>query len=85
MMKNLAPHWESSLALHDLGIDEKQEFLEGYGISKKKFLEIVPLIKAFNIINYAPTIEKMAENKEKEKLEQYRTRLGGELDLYSLC
>ncbi|HSK73574.1 MAG TPA: aminoglycoside phosphotransferase family protein [Pyrinomonadaceae bacterium] len=81
---NIAPQWELSIALHDLGIDEKQMFLESYGISEKKLAEISPLIKAFNIINYTPTIEEMAQNKDKSGLEQYRTRLGGTLDLYSL-
>ena len=80
---NLAPHWELSLALHDLGIDDKQAFLEGYGLEKKKFEEIVPLMKALNIVNYAPTIEKMAAEKDKQQLEHYRLRLGGKLDLYS--
>lgn len=81
---NLAPHWELSLALHDLSIDEKQEFLEGYGLNEKKLGEIMPAVKAINIINYAPEIERLAQEKEKAKLKQYRTRLGGALDLYSL-
>ena len=34
---NIAPEWELSLALHDLWIDEKQIFLEGYGISEKNY------------------------------------------------
>lgn len=81
---NLAPHWELSLALHDLSIDERQEFLEGYGLNEKKLREIMPAVKAINIINYAPEIERLAQAKEKAKLEQYRTRLGGALDFYSL-
>ena len=81
---NLAPHWELSLALHDLSIDEKQEFLEGYGLKEKKMPEIAPAVKAINIINYAPEIERLAQEKEMAKLEQYRTRLSGALDLYSL-
>jgi hygromycin-B 4-O-kinase len=81
---NLAPEWELSLALHDLSIDEKQEFLEGYGLAEKKFREIAPLVKAFNIINYAPEIGRLAEAKDTVKLEQYQTRLSGALDLYSL-
>jgi hygromycin-B 4-O-kinase len=28
---NLAPEWEMSLTLHDLTMDEKQEFVAGYG------------------------------------------------------
>ncbi len=81
---NLAPEWELSLALHDLSIDEKQKFLEGYGLAEKKIREIAPLVKAFNIVNYAPTIERLAEAKDATKLEQYRTRLSGALDFYSL-
>ena len=81
---NIAPHWELSLALHDLWIDEKQAFLEGYGITPKQYTEIAPLVKAFNIVNYAPTVEGMANAKDKNRLEQYRIRLGGEIDLYSL-
>ncbi len=39
---NLAPQWELSLVLHDLSIDEKQVFLEGYGISEKKLRKFRP-------------------------------------------
>lgn len=81
---NIAPHWELSLALHDLSIDEKQEFLEGYGLTERKTVEIAPLMKALNIINYAPEIERLAELKDVARLEQYRTRLSGALDFYSL-
>jgi aminoglycoside phosphotransferase (APT) family kinase protein len=83
-VSNIAPEWELSIALHDLGIDEKQMFLEGYGISEKKIAEIAPLTKAFNIVNYTPEVERFIESKDKSKLEQYRTRLSGKLDLYSL-
>lgn len=82
---NLAPHWELSLALHDLSIDEKQEFLEGYALKEKKFLEIAPLVKAINLINYAPEIERLAVAGESARLEQYQTRLSGALDFYSFC
>ena len=44
----------------------------------------MPLIKAFNIVNYEPTIKNMARENDKAGLEQYRTRLSGALDLYSL-
>lgn len=81
---NLAPHWELSLALHDLGIDGKQHFLEGYGLPEKKFREIAPLVKAINMVNYAPTVERMWQAKDAARLDQYRTRLSGALDLYSL-
>ena len=83
-VSNLAPAWDLSLALHDLAIDEKQHFLDGYGLTEKKLEEIAPLMKAINIINYAPHIAHLAADKETTKLTQYRTRLAGTLDLYSL-
>lgn len=81
---NIAPQWELSLALHDLWIDEKQEFLAGYGISESRYAELAPLVKAFNIINYAAPIEEMANSDDAAGLERYRTRLSGALDFYSL-
>lgn len=79
---NIAPAWELSLALHDLGPDETQYFLEGYGIKPKKLEESMPLIRAFNIANYATAIDNVS--KDKKLLEHYRLRLSGLLDLYSV-
>jgi aminoglycoside phosphotransferase (APT) family kinase protein len=83
-MSTIAPQWELSLALHDLSIDQKQEFLAGYGLREKEVVEMAPAIKALNIINYAPEIERLVESNDAGRLEQYRTRLSGALDLYSL-
>ena len=63
----------------------EQDFLEGYGISEKKLRDAKPLISAFNILNYASVIDHLAQAKEKGRLEQYRTRLMGTLDLYSFA
>lgn len=81
-VSNIAPQWDLSLALHDLSIDEKQEFLEGYGLQDKELAETVTVIKALNIVNYATEIERMVESNDAACLEQYRTRLSGALDLY---
>ncbi|HKG73336.1 MAG TPA: aminoglycoside phosphotransferase family protein [Aestuariivirgaceae bacterium] len=81
---SLLPFWELSVALHDLSIDEKQGFLEGYGLKEPKIVEMTPMVKALNVINYAPEIERLAEAKDFARLEQYRTRLSGALDLYCL-
>jgi hygromycin-B 4-O-kinase len=81
---NLAPHWELSIALHDLTIDEKREFLKGYGLKEKKLYQIAPLMKAINIINYASYVEAMLKSKDQEQIEQFRMRMHGALDLYSL-
>jgi hygromycin-B 4-O-kinase len=81
---NLAPAWDLSISLHDLSIDEKQLFLEGYGLKEKEVVALMPLIKAINFINYAPEVERLAIEKDIEHLEKLRTRLGGVLDFYSL-
>jgi aminoglycoside phosphotransferase (APT) family kinase protein len=83
-VSTLAPQWELSLSLHDLTVDEKQEFLLGYGLATKKLTEIAPVIKALNLINYAPFAEQFANLNDKAQLEQYKLRLSGALDLYSL-
>ena len=81
---NLAPEWELSLALHDLSIDEKHAFIEGYGLAPRKLVDIAPVIKSLNIINYAPEVERLVKAKDTAQLEQTRIRLSGVLDLYSL-
>lgn len=82
-VSHLAPQWELSLALHDLSIDEMQEFLAGYGLPAKQLLAMAPVIKALNVINYAPHIERAAEMNDRAQLEEFRVRLSGALDLYS--
>jgi len=81
---NIAPYWDLSLALHDLSIDAKHEFLTGYGLSEGNLREIAPVLKAINLLNYAPFVERKAAEGDKAGLEQYRTRLSGALDLYAL-
>ena len=79
---NIPPAWELSLALHDLGVDGMQAFLEGYEIKPKKLEESMPLVRAFNITNYATAVGEVA--RDKKLLEHYRLRLSGLLDLYSV-
>ena len=81
-MSNVRP-WELSLALHDLSVDEKQEFLEGYGLRDGEMAELAPLVKALNVINYAPELERLLESNDVVSVERYRVRLSGALDLYS--
>jgi hygromycin-B 4-O-kinase len=78
----IAPFWELSIALHDLTIDEKHEFLEGYGLSNEQLTQIAPVLRALNIINYATAVEVAEKAGNAEKLEALRTRLSGALDLY---
>lgn len=81
---SIGPYWDLSLALHDLSIDAKQAFLDGYGLSEAEIAAMAPALKAFNIINYAPFVAAAADQKDEGLLEQYRTRFSGALDLYSL-
>jgi len=81
---NMAPYWDLSIALHDLSIDGKQRFLQGYKIDTKEFEKMSFALTAFNIINYIPYIEKMVHRKEKNNLALYKLRLNGSLDLFSL-
>lgn len=80
----LSPAWELSIALHDLSIDAKHAFLGGYGSSPQELAEIAPAIKAFNLLHYAPHVERAVEAEDEATLEVYRLRLAGLLDLYSL-
>jgi aminoglycoside phosphotransferase (APT) family kinase protein len=79
---NLAPEWDLSIALHDLSIDEKEAFLRGYGLSPRALSAIAPAIKAFNVLNYVPEIDRLVEEADGQ-LAHYRNRLRGDLDLYS--
>jgi aminoglycoside phosphotransferase (APT) family kinase protein len=76
--------WEISIALHDLTIDEKQAFIDGYGLSIEQFEEMTPLIKAFNILNYSTAVEQAVAAGDQKSLGEIRLRLDGCFDLYSL-
>lgn len=77
------PAWDLSIALHDLSIDNKQSFLEGYGLSPKEYKELSPLLTTINLLNYAPAVERIARARQTERLEYYRLRMHGALDLFS--
>jgi hygromycin-B 4-O-kinase len=68
--------------LHDLSIDDKQAFIEGYGIDPHELQEMSPLLKAFNVMNYAPAIERASLEEDHKSLSQFKLRLSGSLDLY---
>ena len=81
---NIAPHWEISLALHDLGVDRSEQFVEGYGLTPKRLADIAPFIKAFNLLNYTDEINRLTAAKDKPALARLRVRLAGTFDLYSI-
>jgi aminoglycoside phosphotransferase (APT) family kinase protein len=81
---NCAPQWEISIALHDLSIDEKQAFVEGYGLSAREFARIAPAIKTINMLNYHDAIQHALKNKDEKRLQNLRLRLHGVFDLHTL-
>jgi len=81
---NCAPYWDLSIALHDLSIDAKQSFLEGYELDFDEFNKKAYSLTAFNIINYIPALQRVLKSKKKNLLELYKLRLDGALDLFSL-
>jgi aminoglycoside phosphotransferase (APT) family kinase protein len=81
---NCAPYWDFSIALHDLSIDAKEKFLEGYNLDLADFSKKAYALTAFNIINYIPTLHQLIDRKEKKILEFYKLRLDGSLDLFSM-
>lgn len=81
---NFSPHWELSIALHDLCIDEKEAFLQGYGMAPRQYTRIAAAVKALNILNYAGTIQEALNTKNQGRLDELRARLHGAFDLHSL-
>ena len=80
---NAAPYWDLSLALHDLSLDAKKEFLAGYGMTPRELLDAAPELRAFNVLNYAAVVERAAKEEDGPTLDRLRTRLKGGLDLYA--
>src|SRR5687768_10007076 len=80
-ISSIAPYWDFSIALHDLSVDAKQDFLEGYGVPANEFKSMSYALKTFNTLNYVPYIERIIERKESSLLAWYKVRLNGYLDL----
>jgi len=77
-----APCWDLALALHDLSIDAKEAFIEGYGLSGEQIRDISRYIKALNVLHYAPLAKQAASRGNKRRLDCLRTRLSGALEVF---
>ena len=84
-LSTIGPQWELSISLHDLSIDEKHVFIDGYGLGSEEMPPMALLIRAFNILNYSSAIERAVEVRDNKMLAEFKLRLSGGLDLYSLC
>ncbi len=83
-VSTIAPHWELSLALHDLGVDRQEQFVEGYGLKPKRLADIAPYVKVFNLLNYTDEVNRVIDAKDKLGLARLRARFAGTFDLYTL-
>lgn len=79
---HVAPHWDMSLALHDLSVDGKEAFVQGYGLTADELVEAAPVMRAFNALNYASRVEQAVQARDRLGLERLRARLQGGYDLY---
>ena len=84
-VSTVAPQWELSIALHDLSIDEKHAFIDGYGLRPEQVQQMAPLIKAFNLLNYHGAVAAAIEKNDEQTLAGIKMRLNGTLDLFSLA
>jgi hygromycin-B 4-O-kinase len=75
------PYWDLSVALHDLGIDEKETFLRGYGITPRRYAAGVEFMRLLNVLNYAGEAERALRHRDAKRLAWLKLRLGGGLDL----
>jgi hygromycin-B 4-O-kinase len=83
-LSTVAPQWEFSIALHDLSIDEKHTFVDGYGATAEQIEQMAPLVKTFNVLNYHGAIAGAIAENEQQKLAEIRLRLNGAFDLFSV-
>lgn len=79
----LTPQWDLSIALHDLGVDEAQAFLSGYGMDAEAARQAAPVWRLFNCLNYAPEVERAVAGEDARVLNDLRLRFSGSLDLFS--
>ena len=79
-----APEWDLALALHDLSIDEKDAFIDGYGLEVEELAAAAPVLAALNILHYAPFAHAAARDGNEDQLRRYQRRFARAYDLYSL-
>jgi aminoglycoside phosphotransferase (APT) family kinase protein len=79
-----APYWDLAIALHDLGIDDKRAFVEGYGIDADTLPALAPALRALNLLHYAPVLERALADGDDAELAHLQARIAGAFELYAL-
>lgn len=75
------PFWDLAIALHDLGIDEKEAFLRGYGVSAARFMRIARFLRTLNAINYAWALDRALAERRMDDAAWLRARIKGAFDI----
>ncbi|MDQ2933244.1 MAG: aminoglycoside phosphotransferase family protein [bacterium] len=83
-VSSISPQWDLSVALHDLGIDEKDAFLQGYGLNSEVYKKMSQGMKLINILNYGYAFQNALKKKDKEAMERIKVRLQGGFDAFTL-
>ncbi|HXW09462.1 MAG TPA: aminoglycoside phosphotransferase family protein [Steroidobacteraceae bacterium] len=78
-----SPEWDLALALHDLSVDQKDAFLDGYGIEHEELVAARSTLAALNLLHYAPFADDAARTGDEQRLRHYRRRFARLHDLYS--
>lgn len=76
-----APFWDLAIALHDLGPDEKEAFLEGYRLTPGRFERMAPVLRVLNLLNYAWVIGQASGNGQRRQVAWLKARLRGAFDV----
>ena len=72
-------YWDLSIALHDLGVDEQEALLGGYGLSPLRYGRMARHLRVLNALNYAPIVERAVQAKDRSRIAWLQLRLRGSL------
>lgn len=78
-----APYWDVAIALHDLNDDEKEAFLDGYGMTPRVYAQALRFLRLLNVLHYGIAVEQLVGQKDRTRIAWYRTRMQGQFDLFA--
>ena len=75
------PFWDLAIALHDLGPDEKEALLEGYGLTPRGFERVAGVLRVLNLLNYAWVMHEARAAGERQRVAWLHARSRGAFDI----
>ena len=75
------PFWDLAIALHDLGPDEKEALLEGYGYTPRRFEQVARVLRVLNLLNYAWVLHEAQAAGDRQRVAWLRARSRGAFDV----